>query len=316
MFYRRRGIHEYEGLSEFGGNLQSSFQLFGGDWTAEKLDRVRKYLEAYLTALKKQRFHLIYIDAFAGTGYRTLQRSDSTTTELLFPELAEPESERFVNGSARNALEIQPGFDEYIFIEKDQARCAELEKLLEEYPVHRDSIRVVNAEANSYLLRLCRETDWLRKGVRAVLFLDPFGMQVEWDTIKAIAETSAIDLWVLFPLGIGPNRLLKRDGNIDLVLRRRLDTFFGTGDWYDIFYETHTVEGLFGQETQTRKVGNFGTIARYLVERLRTVFPGVADNPLPLYNSTNNPLYLLCFAAGNPRGAPIAIRIAQHILAR
>lgn len=261
--------------------MQSSLQLFGGDWTTEKLERVRKYLEAYLTALKKQRFRLVYIDAFAGTGYRTLQRSGSTT-ELLFPELAGPESERFMNGSARNALEIQPGFDEYIFIEKDQARCVELERLKEEYPMYRDSIRVVNAEANSYLLRLCREMDWIRKGVRAVLFLDPFGMQVEWDTIKAIAETSAIDLWVLFPLGIGPNRLLKRDGNIDAVLRRRLDTFFGTRDWYDVFYETYTVEGLFGQETQTRKVGTFDTIAQYLVERLRTVFPGVADNPLPL----------------------------------
>jgi hypothetical protein len=44
------------------------------------------------------------------------------------------------------------------------------------------------------------------------------------------------------------------------------------------------------------------------------VFKGVANNPLPLYNSKNNPLYLLCFAAGNPKGAPTAVKIAQDIL--
>jgi hypothetical protein len=35
-----------------------------------------------------------------------------------------------------------------------------------------------------------------------VLFLDPYGMQVDWTTIEAIARTKAIDLRVLFPLGI------------------------------------------------------------------------------------------------------------------
>src|SRR5690606_41679286 len=43
---------------------------FGGPWTEEKLDRVTRYLQAYTTALKNQPFQLMYIDAFAGTGYR------------------------------------------------------------------------------------------------------------------------------------------------------------------------------------------------------------------------------------------------------
>jgi len=45
-------------------------------------------------------------------------------------------------------------------------------------------------------------------------------------------------------------------------------------------------------------------------------FAGVAENPLLLRNSKNNPLYLLCFASGNPRGAKTAIKIAQDILKR
>jgi hypothetical protein len=57
-------------------------------------------------------------------------------------------------------------------------------------------------------------------------------------------------------------------------------------------------------------------VSEYLVSRLKTVFPGVADNPLPLFNSTNNLLYLLAFACANTRAAPTAIKIAQDILRR
>ena len=71
---------------------------------------------------------------------------------------------------------------------------------------------------------------------RALVFLDPYGMQVEWTTIESIAQTQAIDLWILFPLGT-VNRLLKRNGEIRPSLRKRLDLFFGEPDWYDVFYQ-------------------------------------------------------------------------------
>lgn len=70
--------------------------------------------------------------------------------------------------------------------------------------------------------------DWTEqknwKSHRALVFLDPYGMQVEWKTIKSIAVTQAIDLWILFPLGT-VNRLLKNDGEIRSSLRARLDIF-------------------------------------------------------------------------------------------
>ncbi len=62
------------------------------------------------------------------------------------------------------------------------------------------------------------------------------------------------------------------------------------------------------------KAVNLDGIADFFNERLKTIFEKVANNPLRLMNSRNNPLYLLCFASGNPKGAEIAVRIAQHIL--
>ncbi len=55
------------------------------------------------------------------------------------------------------------------------------------------------------------------------------------------------------------------------------------------------------------------TIGRYFNNRLKDVFAGVAE-PGVLRNSSNNPLYLLCFAVGNERGKEIALRIAKHLL--
>ncbi len=292
---------------------QKPLQKFGGDWSADKLVRVRKYLDEYVKIMSKQSFKFAYIDAFAGTGYQVLKGEESPN-QLLFPELADLESQTFLEGSARLALHVRPKFDKYIFVERDAKRFSELEKLKIDFPDVAEDIILKKEDCNSYLQKICRNRNhWLER--RAVLFLDPFGMQVGWETITAIAQTKAIDLWILFPLGVAVNRLLRRDGQIEDVWRRRLDEMFGTSDWFDAFYESKSVNTLFdGLETRIEKKANFADIAEYFKRRLRTVFVDVADNTLFLYNSKNIPLYMLCFAVGNPKGSKPAIRIANHIL--
>ena len=286
---------------------------FGGDWTEQKLKCVSKYLNAYTTIMNKQQFHYAYIDAFAGTGYREME-NDEDTDELMFPDLVSSEVISFHDGSARNALEVEPPFMKYIFIEKDATRYAELEELRKEFLLKdrfsEDMIECLRKDANDYLKDLCRKS-W--KSHRALVFLDPYGMQVDWKTIESIAQTQAIDLWILFPLGT-VNRLLKRNGEIRPSLRERLDLFFGEPDWYDVFYQIAEQISFFDEE-QWQKTGNiFTAIEQYFIKRLQGIFKDVATNPLPLRNSKNVPLYLLCFAAGNPRGGPIAVKIAQDIL--
>ena len=288
--------------------MKRAKQRFGGDWTNEKLERVRKYLAAYTTIMSNQPFRFAYIDAFAGTGYRTIKQEEGQE-DLPFPDL-----DSFLDGSARIALQVEPRFSRYIFVEQSESRFAELQKLKEDFPQLQNDIILVNTDANSYLQDLCLNYSW--KTNRAVLFLDPFGMQVTWDTIVAIANTKAIDLWYLFPLGVAVNRMLTKSGQIRAVWRDRLNKLFGDEGWYDAFYRAVKTPSLFGEEEVIQKIGNFELIEQYFVERLKTVFAGVADNPLPLLNSHNNPLYLLCFASGNPKGAKTAIKIAQDILRR
>ncbi len=291
-------------------NITNMKHSFGGEWTQEKLERISEYLIHYKIALKNQPFKLVYIDAFAGTGYIN-QKEDNF--QPFLPEFAEEEVKEFIDGSTRIALQLENPFDTYIFIEKDKERVFELSKLKLEFPELADKIFPVKREANEYIQSLC-EKDWLKSNRRAVMFLDPYGMQVKWETIEAIANTKAIDLWLLFPLGVAVNRLLRNDGQISPKIKQRLDDMFGTSEWQEFFFREDPQQDLFDQTPRLVKSVNLTGIAEYFNNRLNAMFEKVANNPLRLMNSRNNPLYLLCFASGNPKGAEPAVRIAQHIL--
>jgi three-Cys-motif partner protein len=87
-------------------------------------------------------------------------------------------------------------FEKYIFIERSAERCLELEKMKQEFPELAADIDVRQGDANEVIQQLCAPIDgW--KSRRAVLFLDPYGMQVDWETIQNVAATKAIDLWLL-----------------------------------------------------------------------------------------------------------------------
>src|SRR5437763_4194284 len=145
-------------------------QLFGGSWTQEKLELLQKYLRAYTTIFARNPqaayFDTAYVDAFAGTG--TLAVPD--LPQGMFPELLEG-VEEYQKGSVRRALEVEPQFKHYIFIEKDKKRFEELREIQKEFP-DRD-IQVKNEDANEFLRKWC--INFNHRKSRAVLFLDPFG---------------------------------------------------------------------------------------------------------------------------------------------
>src|SRR6185437_12175672 len=281
---------------------------FGGRWTSIKLDALEGYLPAYTKIFTKnpaaRHFSTMYVDAFAGTG-RIAYLPDQQ--DRLFDERDE-----YVKGSAARALEVKPEFDRYIFIESNPSRYAALEELKSTYPDKSDRIEVRKEDANLFLKRWCAETDW--KIWRAIVLLDPYAMDVPWSTIEALARTQGVDLWWLFPCGAF-NRLLTRAAKPPQPWREALTRICGTGAWEERFYEVQTHAGLFGPMQIEQKISNFTGINQFLRERLESIFVGVAKEPLYLVNSQNTPIFMLFFAASNPKGAATATRIANWIIA-
>jgi len=283
---------------------------FGGDWTELKLSCLEAYLIKYrtiFTANPGARFYRTwYVDAFAGTGSRA---EDAPILDLLQPE-DQQEATRYFAGSAKIALELASPFDRYLFVEKSKPRCDELRAMIErEHSALSTRCEFKQQDANETLRAWCDERDWSRD--RAVVFLDPYGLQVDWRTIEALGATRGVDLWYLFPLNM--RRLLTRDGLIDPGWQRRLDLLFGTHDWEARFYRPRKQQGLFGETETLQRDATVENIREFIEERLKTCFHAVARG-LILKNSRSSPLYSLCFAAANAKGAPTALKIAQYIL--
>lgn len=293
-------------------------QQFGGPWTELKLLVLQKYLRAYTTALSRQPFKLTYVDAFAGSGYRThrgLATSDESHRQLNLDSSAITPQE--IAGSARQALEIEPPFDQYHFIDSDASNCTALKELKSEFAQLAPRVKVTHGNANDVLGRLPRGP-WPR--MRAVLFLDPYGLNVTWSTMETIARTRSMDVWLLFPHALGVNRMLPRNPqDLTDAWRRKLNVTFGTQDWYDHFYslspQLSLLQGDPRELEEVKRVGPAGVGAYYL-QRLRTIFPahGIVTEPLELGNTRGSPLFLLYFAASNPRGARLAAKIARDVI--
>jgi three-Cys-motif partner protein len=295
-------------------------QSFGSSWTEQKLGALEKYLAAYRTIFtgneKAKYFKTIYVDAFAGSGTRL---DPASTKELdgqdsLFEEFEEEEDSGFRKGSVRIALELEQPFDQYYFIEKNKEYEEQLRTMIAtEYSALASRCVIHRGDATEALMQFI--TTFNQKKERAVVFLDPYGMSVEWNVLRLIGETKAIDLWLLFPHGIGVNRLLTTGELPSKRWQDKLTATFGTNEWIREFYTEKVPEqsDLFEeQKPAMQKVATFDSINRFMIKRLRTVFAGgVVEKPLLLSNSRGTPLYSLCFAVTNPN--PSASRAALNI---
>jgi three-Cys-motif partner protein len=283
---------------------------FAGMHTLEKLKVLENYLSAYQKVLKNTRFETVFFDAFAGTGEIPIE-----SDEGLFQDVEE--AEPFIEGSARRALSVKPPFARYIFVERSKKKAELLRKLKTDFSHLSARIHIERADANITVEEFCRVTDWKR--ARAVMFLDPFGNQVDWNTLVAVAKTQAIDLWYLFPAHLGINRQISASGEFDIHKGASLDKVLGTSKWRDEFVARVTRENLLGEIEQISfKQSTVDSVTRFMIGRMKEIFKGIVlDEWLPLGGGGSH-WYSLIFACANPsaNATDIAKRVARAVMTR
>lgn len=285
-----------------------SQRKFGSLHTIKKLDCLEKYLKAYLRVFKGKDWpRTLYIDAFAGTGEIPVA---STYEELPLGV----DDQDFILGSARRALTTEQSFHSYIFIEKKRGNARALAGLKTQHP--QKNIEILNTDANSGLQSLCAETDWEK--CRAVVFLDPFGSQVSWQTLETIAITKAIDLWYLFPAGLSVHRQLGTNGTVHYTHEASLNRIFGNTEWRTKFIDSVDIApDLFGTRGKSHvKTATPESVTRYMHERMSKIFRGgVLNEWMPLGRNGGH-WYSLMFACANPslRAADLAMKLSGDVM--
>ena len=297
-----------------GGNMTS--QKFGSaTGTVVKLNTVFDYLNFYTNALKNKpsssrRFRLKYLDAFAGSG--AVELSDAETLPLLG---GTEDFDQVIEGSARRALQVNHPFAEYIFSDVKRRNVQELESLKHEFPHLANRIKITRDDANKVIHEFCRD---LEEMDRAVVFLDPYGNQVNFETLCIIAQSRKIDLWYLFPSWWGVERQISSEGKITVESGSSLDRLFGTSDWRDEVIRNRQDVDLFGTRDVPEKIATVDTVTRYMIKRMKTIFgEGVSEKWLPL-GRNGQPGYSLIFACANQSDSAkkLALKVANAVMAR
>ena len=269
---------------------------FGSVHTILKLDTLGKYLPAYTHALKNTGFRLHYIDAFAGSGVCHVKVG--VGRRLMVP------------GSASIAIGCTPPFHRMLFIEKTPRRALALQRL-KQRALDRN-ITIVQGDANTALPTYVRQ---LNVNDRALVFLDPYGMQLAWEVLRELADSHITDLWYLFPLSAFYRQAAKDATAIDEDKAAALTRMLGTDDWRKAFYERNRQESLFGDTSDVRRA-EVPEMLAWVKKRLETIFPYV-EEPKLLHQVLSSgkqgaPLFALFFAMSNP--APRAIGLAKKIV--
>jgi three-Cys-motif partner protein len=276
-------------------------QKFGGPWSLLKVEAVEEYLRAYSIAMSRQKFNLVYIDAFAGSGSFTF--GEGLTL------IAEDEAARIFAGSVKRALAVG-SFKQLFFLENDERNIASLRAI-----AGGDArVEIIAGDANVTVVELCKHLPWDR--TRGVIFVDPCGPETNWDMLRAIAATKALDMFWLFPLSAVYRNAPHDHAALTPEKRAMVSKCLGCKDWEDSFYgvSKSVMRDLFPDAPKVRHV-EIENIEAFVLTKLREIFPHV-ETPARLLGSTRAPLFNLFFAMANPSPAAkkVASPIARHLL--
>ncbi|MGB2613196.1 MAG: three-Cys-motif partner protein TcmP [Phycisphaerae bacterium] len=255
-----------------------------GYWTEVKLNILRDYSKAYATILSKQKSikHFAYIDGFAGVGTHI---SKSTGQEI--------------EGSPSIALNLEPKFSHYHFIDMDGQRAARLKTLA----AGRTDVTVYTGDCNSILVDKvfpqCRYEDFRR----APCLLDPYELNPNWHVVKTAGQMKSIEIFLNFMImDANMNVLWRNRDKVPAAQIERMRAFWGDDSWQDAGYTTEL--GLFGD--METKAPNEAVVEAYRKRLQKIAGFKYVPEPMPMRNSNGAVIYYLFFASHNQAGNKIA----------
>ena len=245
-----------------------------GVWTEIKLKCLFDYLQAYSNILSYGGYPKYYfIDAFACTGFCVSKRT-----------------KKKIRGSAALALSVNPPFCRYFFIELDNEKVAELEKLKKTFK--NLQIEIYSGDCNSVIDKTLAQ---IEESVPFIALLDPQAGDLYWETIKKISLKNKAELLINFPFGMAINRYmpLYNGKEINKETIEKLNKIFGSQEW-QLIYQKRKKKTL--TPTQARK--KYLELYLFGLKRLGFKYYAVKN----IKNSRRTHIFYLIFATRNPKG--------------
>ena len=257
-----------------------------GIWSEVKLAIIREYASAYTTILEAHRrkqipsLRWIYIDAYAGPGYHLSKTSGEV-----------------VEGSPLIALNTDPPFHEYHFIDTDSQRAKQLRKLAGD----RADVFIYPGDCNDILLREVFPRARYGDYRRALCLLDPYNINLTWQVIEAAGTARSVEIFMnLMVMDINRNAMRR---NPDKSIQSKMDQLtrlWGDESWNEAGYATD--RNLFGEP---EKVTNEEFAEAFRLRLQKKAGFKYVPRPMPMRTKRNSTIYYLYFASQKPVAAHI-----------
>ncbi len=182
-----------------------------GPWAEDKYRYVGMYAEMFATGMKNQWPRRVYLDLFSGPGFSKVRSTN-----------------RIVLGSPMIALSLPDPFDAYVFADEDPAALAALAIRASRLERHHN-VSFVPGDANAVVGQTLEKVPGERgQKTLSFCFLDPYKLNIHFDTVRRIGDGRAVDFLILLALYVDANR------NVQWYVEESnptIDRFLGDGTW-------------------------------------------------------------------------------------
>jgi three-Cys-motif partner protein len=161
-----------------------------GPWAEEKYRRLGMYAEMFSTGMKNRWDKRVYLDLFAGPGHAIIREGHLRV--LTSPLLA---------------LTVRDPFDKYIFCEAHPDTLAVLRRRSIAIAPSAD-VDYLAGDANAQVDGIAAAIPAHSRGstVLSFCFIDPFGLDIQFETVRRLGTDRAMDFLILLALGMDATR--------------------------------------------------------------------------------------------------------------
>lgn len=255
-----------------------------GSWGDEKYKLVGGYCEIFTTGMKNHWDSLVYIDLFAGAGYAKIKGTNKIRMS-----------------SALIALSISHQFNKYIFCEEDERCMNALKKRVEKhFPVA--NVEFIQGNSNHLIDNIIQKIPRhsYEEKVLRFCFVDPFSLNLNFDTIRKLSNVGKIDFLILLALHMDGNRNLF---NYISENSNKVDLFIDDLSWREPFKKGDLAAKDF-IKFLAKKYDNNMQLLNYK-EPVKKHLVKIDD--------INVPLYYLAFYSKHERGNDFYSKVEKYL---
>lgn len=192
------------------------------DYAKDKLRILQGYIYRFTTSMREKPWRsLFYLDLMAGPGKNIF----SPSQEVML-------------GSPLIALTARYAFTHYRFVEAGSNEFAALQtrvsssKRVTDVQIWNDDCNIVVDQIIEEIMAIDKQYIHGRWPSLNLAFLDPEGLELNWNTVEKLGKVNRMDLIINFSTS-GFTR------NVDQMIKKgqtgTLDEFFGTQEWQEVY---------------------------------------------------------------------------------